>query len=348
MLMIKRLLHSMQLGGDNIIMSNGKILYVGSSKEWEGVLKRFKNIFKNEGNYKSQKQIDAAAKCREHAYYFVISKDGVVMSITKFPRDYCGYTSAGPTLLSNVLNLTSEQLAILSKVAKPESKPELKLSRKEKKEKKIIERNSKVDNNKEEEVIVNTIQVEASLTSELVTYNDIINQASLDKGYAFVVSDASCQPFMLNTSGAGLILTKEYYREIGYSKVNVAEHSDIAELNSLVEALVLLKSLVEFNMVEKPSKVACFVDNVSVIRNLNTPYTQIQDPMCRRLVRVGRICVNSLAKVAKGGVVIEEIHPKIDYDSRVETLLHNKCDAVCKQHRMNDGIVREVILCHSK
>ena len=51
---------------------------------------------------------------------------------------------------------------------------------------------------------------------------------------------------MLNTSGAGLILTKEYYREIGYSKVNVAEHSDIAELNSLVEALVLLKSLVEF------------------------------------------------------------------------------------------------------
>lgn len=80
---------------------------------------------------------------------------------------------------------------------------------------------------------------------------------------------------MLNTSGAGLILTKEYYREIGYSKVNVAEHSDIAELNSLVEALVLLKSLVEFNTVEKPSKVGCFVDNVSVIRNLNTPYTQI-------------------------------------------------------------------------
>lgn len=346
--MIKRLLHSMQLGGDNIIMSNGKILYVGPSKEWEGVLKRFKNIFKNEGNYKSQKQIDAAAKCREHAYYFVISKDGVVMSITKFPRDYCGYTSAGPTLLSNVLNLTSEQLAILSKVAKPECKPEPELSRKEKKEKKIIERNSKVDNNKEEEVIVNTIQVEASLTSELVTYNDIINQASLDKGYAFVVSDASCQPFMLNTSGAGLILTKEYYREIGYSKVNVAEHSDIAELNSLVEALVLLKSLVEFNTVEKPSKVVCFVDNVSVIRNLNTPYTQIHDPMCRRLVRVGRICINSLAKVAKDGIVIEEIHPKIDYDSRVETLLHNKCDAACKQHRMNDGIVREVILCHSK
>lgn len=346
--MIKRLLHSMQLGGDNIIMSNGKILYVGSTKEWEGVLKRFKNIFKNEGNYKSQKQIDAAAKCREHAYYFVISKDGVVMSITKFPRDYCGYTSAGPTLLSNVLNLTNDQLAILSKVAKPESKPEPKLSRKEKKEKKIIERNSKVDNNKEEEVIVNTIQVEASLTSELVTYNDIINQASLDTGYAFVVSDASCQPFMLNTSGAGLILTKEYYREIGYSKVNVAEHSDIAELNSLVEALVLLKSLVEFNMVEKPSKVVCFVDNVSVIRNLNTPYTQIHDPMCRRLVRVGRICINSLAKVAKDGIVIEEIHPKIDYDSRVETLLHNKCDAVCKQHRMSDGIVREVILCHSK
>lgn len=346
--MIKRLLHSMQLGGDNIIMSNGKILYVGSSKEWEGVLKRFKNIFKNEGNYKSQKQIDAAAKCREHAYYFVISKDGVVMSITKFPRDYCGYTSAGPTLLSNVLNLTSEQLAILSKVAKLEGKPEPKLSRKEKKEKKIIERNSKVDNNKGEEVIVNTIQVEASLTSELVTYNDIIKQASLDKGYAFVVSDASCQPFMLNTSGAGLILTKEYYREIGYSKVNVAEHSDIAELNSLVEALVLLKSLVEFNTVEKPSKVVCFVDNVSVIRNLNTPYTQIQDPMCRRLVRVGRICINSLAKVAKDGIVIEEIHPKIDYDSRVETILHNKCDAVCKQHRINDGIVREVILCHSK
>lgn len=346
--MIKRLLHSMQLGGDNIIMSNGKILYVGSTKEWEGVLKRFKNIFKNEGNYKSQKQIDAAAKCREHAYYFVISKDGVVMSITKFPRDYCGYTSAGPTLLSNVLNLTNDQLAILSKVAKPESKPEPKLSRKEKKEKKIIESNSKVDNNKEEEVIVNTIQVEASLTSELVTYNDIINQASLDTGYAFVVSDASCQPFMLNTSGAGLILTKEYYREIGYSKVNVAEHSDIAELNSLVEALVLLKSLVEFNMVEKPSKVVCFVDNVSVIRNLNTPYTQIHDPMCRRLVRVGRICINSLAKVAKDGIVIEEIHPKIDYDSRVETLLHNKCDAVCKQHRMSDGIVREVILCHSK
>lgn len=343
--MIKRLLHSMQLGGDNIIMSNGKILYVGSSKEWEGVLKRFKNIFKNEGNYKSQKQIDAAAKCKEHAYYFVISKDGVVMSITKFPRDYCGYTSAGPTLLSNVLNLTSEQLAILSKVAKPESKPEPKSSRKEK----LTERNSKVDNNnKEEEVIVNTIQVEASLTSELVTYNDIINKASLDKGYAFVVSDASCQPFMSNTSGAGLILTKEYYREIGYSKVNVAEHSDIAELNSLVEALVLLKSLVEFNTVEKPSKVVCFVDNVSVIRNLNTPYTQIQDPMCRRLVRVGRICINSLAKVAKDGVVIEEIHPKIDYDSRAETLLHNKCDAVCKQHRMNDGIVREVILCHSK
>ena len=221
-------------------------------------------------------------------------------------------------------------------------------NKKEKKEKKIIERNSKVDNNKEEEVIVNTIQVEASLTSELVTYNDIINQVSLDKGYAFVVSDASCQPFMLNTSGAGLILTKEYYREIGYSKVNVAEHSDIAELNSLVEALVLLKSLVEFNTVEKPSKVVCFVDNVSVIRNLNTPYTQIQDPMCRRLVRVGRICINSLAKVAKDGIVIEEIHPKIDYDSRVETLLHNKCDAVCKQHRMNDGIVREVILCHSK
>ena len=27
--------------------------------------------------------------------------------------------------------------------------------------------------------------------------------------------------------------------------------------------------------------VVCFVDNVSVIRNLNTPYTQIQDPMCR-------------------------------------------------------------------
>lgn len=346
--MIKRLLHSMQLGGDNIIMSNGKILYVGSSKEWEGVLKRFKNIFKNEGNYKSQKQIDAAAKCREHAYYFVISKDGVVMSITKFPRDYCGYTSAGPTLLSNVLNLTSEQLAILSKVAKPECKPETKSSRKEKKEKKIIERNSKVDNNKEEEVIVNTIQVEASLTSESVIYNDIINQSSLDKGYAFVVSDASCQPFMLNTSGAGLILTKEYYREIGYSKVNVAEHSDIAELNSLVEALVLLESLVKFNTVEKPSKVVCFVDNISVIRNLNTPYTQIQDPMCRRLVRVGRICINSLAKVAKDGIVIEEIHPKIDYDSRVETLLHNKCDAVCKQHRMNDGIVREVILCHSK
>lgn len=74
----------------------------------------------------------------------------------------------------------------------------------------------------------------------------------------------------------------------------------------------------------------------------------IQDPMCRRLVRVGRICINSLAKVAKDGIVIEEIHPKIDYDSRVETLLHNKCDAVCKQHRMNDGIVREVILCHSK
>lgn len=47
--MIKRLLHSMQLGGDNIIMSNGKILYVDSSKEWECVLKRFKNIFKNEG-----------------------------------------------------------------------------------------------------------------------------------------------------------------------------------------------------------------------------------------------------------------------------------------------------------
>lgn len=70
--------------------------------------------------------------------------------------------------------------------------------------------------------------------------------------------------------------------------------------------------------------------------------------MCRRLVRVGRICINSLAKVAKDGVVIEEIHPKIDYDSRVETLLHNKCDTVCKQHRMNDGIVREVILCHSK
>lgn len=346
--MIERLSHSMQLGGDSIIMSNGKILYVGSSKEWEGVLKRFKNIFKNEGNYKSQKQIDAASKCREHAYYFVISKDGVVMSITKFPRDYCGYTSAGPTVLSNVLNLTKDQLAILSKVAKPESKPEPKLSRKEKKEKKIIERNSKVDNNKEEEVVVNTTQVEASLTSELVTYNDIINQASLDKGYAFVVSDASCHPFMLNTSGAGLILTKEYYREIGYSKVNVAEHSDIAELNSLVEALVLLKSLVEFNTVEKPSKVVCFVDNVSVIRNLNMPYTQIQEPMCRRLVRVGRICINSLAKVAKDGVVVEEIHPKIDYDSRVETLLHNKCDAVCKQHRMNDGIVREVILCHSK
>lgn len=340
MLMIKRLLHSMQLGGDNIIMSNGKILYVGSSKEWEGVLKRFKNIFKNEGNYKSQKQINAAAKCREHAYYFVISKDGVVMSITKFPRDYCGYTSAGPTLLSNVLNLTSEQLAILSKVAKPECKPETKTSMKAKKEKKIIERITESDSNKEE--------VEVNLTSESVIYNDIINQSSLDKGYAFVVSDASCQHFMLNTSGAGLILTKEYYREIGYSKVNVAEHSDIAELNSLVEALVLLKSLVEFNTAEKPSKVVCFVDNVSVIRNLNTPYTQIQDPMCRRLVRVGRICINSLAKVAKDGVVIEEIHPKIDYDSRVETLLHNKCDAVCKQHRMNDGIVREVILCHSK
>lgn len=346
--MIKRLLHSMQLGGDNIIMSNGKILYVGSSKEWEGVLKRFKNIFKNEGNYKSQKQIYAAAKCREHAYYFVISKDGIIMSITKSPRDCCGYTSTGPTVLSNVLNLTNDQLAILSKVAKPESKPEPKLSRKEKKEKKIIERNSRVDNNKEEEVTVNTIQVEVSLTSENVIYNDIINQSSLDRGYAFVVSDASCQPFMLNTSGAGLILTKEYYREIGYSKVNVAEHSDIAELNSLVEALVLLKSLVEFNTVEKPSKVVCFVDNVSVIRNLNTPYTQIQDPMCRRLVHVGRICINSLAKVAKDGVVIEEIHPKIDYDSRVETLLHNKCDAVCKQHRMDDGIVREVILCHSK
>lgn len=347
MLMIKRLLHPMQLGGDNIIMSNGKILYVGSSKEWDGVLKRFKNIFKNEGNYKSQKQIDAAAKCREHAYYFVISKDGVVMSITKFPRDYCGYTSAGPTLLSNVLNLTREQLSILSKVAKPESKPETKSSRKTKKEKKIIERTTELDGNKEE-VEVNTTQVEVNLTQESVVYNDIISQSSLDKGYAFVVSDASCQPFMLNTSGAGLILTKEYYREIGYSKVNVAEHSDIAELNSLVEALVLLKSLVEFNTVEKPSKVVCFVDNVSVIRNLNTPYTQIQDPMCRRLVRVGRICINSLAKVAKDGIVIEEIHPKIDYDSRVETLLHNKCDAVCKQHRMNDGIVREVILCHSK
>lgn len=111
------------------------------------------------------------------------------MSITKSSRDCCGYTSTGPTVLSNVLNLTNDQLAIVSKVAKPESKPEPKLSRKEKKEKKIIERNSKVDNNKEE-VIVNTIQVEASLTSELVTYNGIINQASLDKGYAFVVSDA--------------------------------------------------------------------------------------------------------------------------------------------------------------
>lgn len=347
MLMIKRLSHSMQLGGDNIIKSNGKVLYVGTKKEWETALKKFKNIFKDEGNYKSQRQIDAASRCKEHVYYFVISKDGIIMSITKSPRDCCGYTSTGPTVLSNVLNLTNDQLAILSKVAKPESKPEPKLSRKEKKEKKIIERNSKVDN-KEEEVIVNTIQVEASLTSELVPYKDIINQSSLDNGYAFVVTDASCQPFMFNTSGAGLILTKEYYREIGYSKANVAEHSDIAELNSLVEALVLLKSLVEFNTIEKPSKVVCFVDNVSVIRNLGTPYTQIQEPMCRRLVRVGRICINSLAKVAKDGVVIEEIHPKIDYDSRVETLLHNKCDAVCKQHRMNDGIVREVILCHSK
>ena len=346
--MIKRLLHSMQLGGDNIIKSNGKVLYVGTKKEWEVALKKFKNIFRDEGNYKTQKQIDAVSKCKEHVYYFVISKVGEILSITKSPRDYGGYTSTGPAVLSNVLNLTSNQLAILSKVAKPESKHEQKLSRKAKKEKKIIERNSKVDNSNEDDVIVNTIQVDASLTSECVTYTDIINQSSLDNGYAFIVTDASCQPFMFNTSGAGLIITKEYYREIGYSKTNVAEHSDIAELNSLVDALVLLKSLVEFNTVEKPSKVVCFVDNVSVIRNLSTPYTQIQESMCRRLVRVGRICVNSLAKVAKGGVVIEEIHPKIDYDSRVETLLHNKCDAVCKQHRINDCIVREVILCHSK
>lgn len=116
----------------------------------------------------------------------------------------------------------------------------------------------------------------------------------------------------------------------------------------MIKRLSRSMQLGEDNTVEKPSKVVCFVDNVSVIRNLNTPYTQIQDPMCRRLVRVGRICINSLAKVAKDGIVIEEIHPKIDYDSRVETLLHNKCDAVYKQHRMNDGIVREVILCHSK
>ena len=85
--MIKRLSHSMQLGGDNIIKSNGKVLYVGTKKEWEAALKKFKNIFKDEGNYKSQRQIDAASRCKEHVYYFVISKDGIIMSMTKSPRD---------------------------------------------------------------------------------------------------------------------------------------------------------------------------------------------------------------------------------------------------------------------
>lgn len=347
MLMIKRLSHSMQLGGDNLIKSNGKVLYVGTKKEWEDALKKFKNIFKDEGNYKSQKQIDAVARCKEHAYYFVISKDGVIMSITRSPKNYCGYAPTGPTRLSNVLNLTNEQLAILSKVAKPENKKAPKLDKKVKSENKIIERNSKLDSSVENDVGTLS-QVEDNSTQSDTLYNDIINQSSLENGCAFVVTDASCQTFMSNTSGAGLIITKEYYRELGYSRNGVEEYPDIAELNSLVEALVLLKSLAEFNTIEKPSKVVCFVDNVAVIRNLNTPYTQIQEPVCRRLVRVGRICINSLSKVAKGGVVIEEIHPKIDYDSRVETILHNKCDVLCKQHRINDGIVREVILCHNR
>lgn len=106
--MIKRLSHSIQLGGDNIIKSNGKVLYVGTKKEWEAALKKFKNIFKDEGNYKSQRQIDVASRCKEHVYYFVTSKDGIIMSITKSPRDCCGYTSTGPTVLSNVLNLTND------------------------------------------------------------------------------------------------------------------------------------------------------------------------------------------------------------------------------------------------
>ena len=46
MLMIKRLSHSMQLCEDNIIKSNGKVLYVGTKKECEAALKKFKNIFK--------------------------------------------------------------------------------------------------------------------------------------------------------------------------------------------------------------------------------------------------------------------------------------------------------------
>ena len=65
-------------------------------------------------------------------------------------------------------------------------------------------------------------------------------------------------------------------------------------------------------------------------------------------MRVGRTYLNKLNKIAKNDVEIFEIHPKLSYNSKVETLMHNSCDSECKNIRIKEGMIREVIECHSK
>ena len=108
--MIKRLLHSMQLGGNNIIMSNGNVLYIGTKQDWEVALRNFKGLFKEEGNYKTQRQINKASKLKEHSYHLIVNSKGDVLSVTKQSSVKDGYASVGQAILSTVVNLTPNQL----------------------------------------------------------------------------------------------------------------------------------------------------------------------------------------------------------------------------------------------
>ena len=358
--MVKRLLHSMQLGGNNVIMSNGNVLYIGTKQDWEIALKNFKGLFKEEGNYKTQRQINKAAKLKEHSYYFTVSRSGVVLSVTKQPAVKDGYESTGPVVLSTIINLIPSQLSMFSKKQKAHEKDvdTLKVKKKYTKdeETKIVEGKARVfETDKEIENYKNRtkfifIDNDTQKSSNLLDIDDseIITKESLERGNAFIVTDASCQPFMLNTSGAGLIITRDYFRAISYSRFGVQEDSTTAELRTIVEAIITFTSFIENNLIEKPTKVICFVDNTAAIRFLDTPYTKVDAAELRKLVRVGRTCLNKLNKVAKDGVEIFEIHPKLSYNSKVETIMHNSCDSECKSTRVKEGMIREVIECHSK
>ena len=358
--MIKRLLHSMQLGGNNIIMSNGNVLYIGTKQDWEVALRNFKGLFKEEGNYKTQRQINKASKLKEHSYHLIVNSNGDVLSVTKQSSVKDGYASVGPAILSTVINLNPNQLSIFSKKQKVQVEEieavKIKKRYTKEEEEKIIDGKLRVfETDKEIKSFKNKTRFlffenDTQKSNNLLDIEDseIITKEALDTGVSFIVTDASCQPFMLNTSGAGLIITKDYFREIRYSKFGVKEDSTTAELRTIVEAIVSFTSFVETNLIEKPTKVICFVDNTAAIRFLDTPYTKVDDTEIRKLVRVGRTYLNKLNKIAKNGVEIFEIHPKLSYNSKVETLMHNSCDSECKNTRIKEGIIREVIECHSK